>query len=57
MESFGSVLCCTCRIEKVDRSGTVLRAQSLNKAELEIGRNQFQDVVLKVSCPEGKQGN
>ena len=41
----------------MDRSGTVLRAQSLNKAELEIGRNQFQDVVLKVSCPEGKQGN
>lgn len=56
MESSENVLSCTCRIETIDKTGAVLKTQTLTKAELIIGRNQFQDVVLKVSYPEGKQG-
>ena len=52
----GSTLNCTCILENTDQSGVVLKKQVVKKATLDLGRNEFGDVVLKVSYPEGKQG-
>lgn len=52
----GSTLNCTCILETTDQCGVVLKKQVVKKATLDLGRNEFGDVVLKVSYPEGKQG-
>lgn len=57
VEPSHQVLDCTCVFEKTDRYGAVVRKQVMKKAFLEMGRNQFQDIVLKVSHAEGCQGN
>lgn len=57
MEYCGYVLNCTCVIEKIDKAGAVLKKQILKKAILEIGRNQFEDIVLKIASPKGCEGN
>ena len=48
---------CTCTVENFDQTGTVLRKQLIKKSSLELGRSEFGDVVIKLSCPEGKQGD
>ena len=48
---------CTCTIENFDQTGAVLRKQLMKKSSLELGRSEFGDVVIKLSCPDGKQGD
>ena len=48
---------CTCTIENFDQTGAVLRKQLIKKSSLELGRSEFGDVVIKLSCPDSKQGD
>ena len=50
------VLVCTCVVMSFDQSGTVLMKKTLKKATVECGRNQFEDVVLRISYIDGIQG-
>ena len=52
----GSCLACTCVLERLDDSGATLRRQALKKVTLELGRNEFDDVVLRICHAEGVQG-
>lgn len=50
MEANG--LRCTCVVEYVDSSGQTLRKQALKSAILDLGRNELEDVVLRI-CHDG----
>ena len=54
MEANG--LRCTCVVENVGESGQVTRKQVLKTAILDLGRNELDDVVLKLTHKEGKLG-
>lgn len=51
MESGG--LKCSCTVAKVNEVGEVLHKQLCKSAILELGRNEVEDVVLKLSYPSG----
>lgn len=57
MDVDGSCLTCSCVVESLDASGVSLRKQVLKKVALELGRNEVGDVVLRLTYPEGKQGD
>ena len=52
----GNALKCTCAVEHTGDTGQVSRRQLLRSAWLDLGRNEVDDVVLKLSHPEGKLG-
>ncbi len=52
----GSGLKCSCVVEHLDGQGQVLRKQPLKSATLDLGRNEVEDVVLKVSHASGALG-
>lgn len=54
MEANG--LRCTCVVENVGETGQVTRKQVLKTAILDLGRNELDDVVLKLTHKEGKLG-
>ena len=54
LESGG--LKCTCVVEHVDESGQVLRKETCKSALLDLGRNEVEDVVLKLTHSNGVQG-
>ena len=47
---------CTCVVENVGETGQVTRKQVLKTAILDLGRNELDDVVLKLTHKEGKLG-
>lgn len=47
---------CSCIVEHVNDTGQVLRKQVFKSARLDLGRNELEDVVLKLSHPDGSQG-
>lgn len=57
MDTFEGVsLSCTCTLETLDNAGTVLRKKMVRKGVLTLGRNEFGDVVVKITSPQGSQG-
>lgn len=44
---------CSCIVETCDKSGIVTKRQSIKKATVLLGRNDLNDVVMKISCPNG----
>ena len=55
-ESRGAGLKCSCTVEHMSDSGQVLRKQVCKSAVLDLGRNEVDDVVLKLSHDNGTQG-
>ena len=49
----GGLIKCTCLVEKVNDVGEVLNTRSCKSAVLELGRNEVEDVVLKLFHPGG----
>lgn len=47
---------CSCVVEYLDSSGQTLRKQALKTAVLELGRNELEDVVLRVCYDNGTLG-
>lgn len=54
MEANG--LRCTCVVEHLDSSGQTLRKQVLKSAILDLGRNELQDVALRICHDSGTLG-
>ncbi len=54
MEANG--LKCSCVVEHTGETGQVLRKQVFKSARLDLGRNELDDVVLKLAHPDGKLG-
>lgn len=55
-ESRGAGLKCSCTVEHMSDSGQVLRKQVCKAAVLDLGRNEVDDVVLKLSHDNETQG-
>lgn len=47
---------CTCLVEYVSEIGQVLRKQAFKTAILDLGRNELDDIVLKLTHKEGSVG-
>jgi ATP-dependent DNA helicase PIF1 len=52
----GADLKCSCVIQHMSDVGEVLRAQTCKGAVLDLGRNEVEDIVVKVSHTDGVQG-
>lgn len=52
----GTSIQCSCIVEYLKETGEVLRRQALKSAAVELGRNEVQDIVLRLSHAEGKLG-
>lgn len=55
-ESGGTGLKCSCVIQYMREDGQVLRDQPCKSAVLDLGRNEVDDIVLKLSHTNGVQG-
>lgn len=55
-EAEGRGLKCSCVVEHMNDYGQVLRKQACKDARLDLGRNEVEDVVLKLSNSNGVQG-
>ena len=56
MEASGVSVKCTCVVEQVGDSGQPLKRTVYKSAMLELGRNELEDVVLKLAHANGKLG-
>ncbi len=54
MEANG--LKCSCVVEHIGETGQVTRRQAFKSVRLDLGRNEVEDVVLKLALPDGKKG-
>ncbi len=52
-ESEGSLIKCTCVVEKVNDLGEIINKRPCKSATLELGRNEVNDVVLKLCNSSG----
>ena len=55
-ESGGTGLKCSCVIQYMSEEGQVLRGQVCKSAVVDLGRNEVEDIVLKVTHMDGVQG-
>lgn len=55
-ESGGAGLKCSCAIQYMGEEGQVLRTQMCKSAVLDLGRNEVEDIVLKVTHTDGVRG-
>ena len=49
----GGLIKCTCLVEKVNEVGEIMSKRSCKSAVVELGRNEVDDVVLKLYNPNG----